>query len=194
MDAALLMFPEGPGAGRMVEVLDALHTVRSMAHSWRPLFSTRVYNGVKNGAFIMRIAILCLFVGLSFPSQSAEVLRCEDESGHVTFTNTGDCPDGTISQHSTLYVPERNRRSSTWAEEEAKQAKAFGRGSDSQRSNHRYISRDNTRRGAAWEEECRKAKAIVIAQKAHSRTPTYDDRRRWNDIEYSACKGRTPSR
>lgn len=142
----------------------------------------------------MRILLLGLFFIISASSQAAEVLRCKDKTGHITLTNAPQCPDGTVMQSATPYVPERNTRSRTWVEEEAKQSEAFSRNRDDRhRWNYHYIDVQSGRQDQPWERECREAKRDVQRERSRTRKPTYDDLRRWNGMEFSACKGRTPT-
>lgn len=132
---------------------------------------------------------ITLFLLLTACSAHSQVLRrCVDEVGHVTFTNTGACPKGTVDEQARIYTPEPDRRS--------RQSAPVRRSAPARRVDEPglYYSTPRPSRTRSWRDDCREAKEQVRAQQLATKRPTFMDYRRWNDIEHGACKGRDPNR
>ena len=141
----------------------------------------------------MRLIVYAVLLVLTPPAlRAAEVSRCVAADGHVTFTS-GKGPEGTKLTASTPYTPERVSTPRTWQSEYNRQTRIF-QGDDADAGEGSYYRKSGKPKSRTWKDTCREARELVQEQRLRTRNPTYDDQRRWNDIEFSACQGRNPDR
>lgn len=122
------------------------------------------------------LAILLLVFASTVGAQV--IRRCVDSEGHVTFTNTSSCPSGTVEHEAKRYRPEPNRPNPPLVVHR-------------ERPRSFYYEQYRPKR-RTWRDDCLDARAEIRRQMLVTKKPTYQDRRRWNDVERNACKGRDP--